>query len=194
MSTSRMYLAQGTSPDRLTLQCGNIRLENTQTSARQTRKRPQHARPRRSLLSYLPGLVMIISVPMSWKVFQSSGSSRVSLMLPCRYASGAIEGGAAPLKPGFKSADQEKLSKSRFLEGKKRQTEETSPLTVCMLQRSNTGQARRSRNCSVAQVHEEERIQLRKQMVTGLLQEVTMTFKGSRGSGRGQGDLSQPLK
>lgn len=62
---------------------------------------------------------MIISVPMSWKVFQSSGSSRVSLMLPCRYASGAMEGGAAPLKPGFKSADEEKLSKSGFLEGKK---------------------------------------------------------------------------
>lgn len=37
-------------------------------------------------------------------------------------------------------------------------------------------------------------IQLRKQMVTGLLQEVTMTFKGSRGSGRGQQDLPQPLK
>lgn len=31
---------------------------------------------------YLPGLVMIISVPISWKDFQSSGSSRVILMFP----------------------------------------------------------------------------------------------------------------
>lgn len=70
---------------------------------------------------------MIISVPMSWKVFQSCGSSRVSLMLPCRYASGAMEGGAAPLKPGFKSADGEKHSKSCFLEGKKKEKQKKKP-------------------------------------------------------------------
>lgn len=56
-----------------------------------------------------------------------------------------------------------------------------------MLQPPNTGQAGRSRNCSVARVRGEERIQLRKQMVTGLLQEVTMTFKGSRGVGGASG-------
>lgn len=56
---------------------------------------------------YLPGLVMIISVPISWKVFQSSRSSRVILMLPCRYASGpaAMEAGGAPLKLDFSSAE-----------------------------------------------------------------------------------------
>lgn len=119
MSTSRMYLAQGMSPDRLTLQCGNIRLE-TGKGRRQNTQTPPVGPSRRSPLPYLPGLVMIISVPMSWKVFQSSGSSRVSLMLPCRYASGAMEGGAAPLKPGFKSAEEEKLWKSCLLEEEKR--------------------------------------------------------------------------
>lgn len=50
MSTSRMYLAQGMSPDRLTLQCGNIRLDNTQTSAHEHASASTHVPPLSSVL------------------------------------------------------------------------------------------------------------------------------------------------
>lgn len=49
--------------------------------------------------SYLPGLVMIISVPISWKDFQRSESSRVILTLLWRNESepeAAVEGGGMP--------------------------------------------------------------------------------------------------
>lgn len=62
--------------------------------------------------SHLPGLVMIISVPIPWKVFHRSGSSRVILMLPWRYAGSgpaAMEDGGGPLKFGFKSGRRKRV-------------------------------------------------------------------------------------
>lgn len=91
MSTNKMYLAQGMRPDRLILQCGNILLEkHGKRRVRKRKKKKTQLNRRPNILnlhvvllsSYLPGLVIIISVPISQKVFQSSGSSRVSLMLP----------------------------------------------------------------------------------------------------------------
>lgn len=63
-------------------------------------------------LSHLPGLVMIISVPMPWKDFQRSESSRVILMLlPWWKCSGppAMEDGGM-LKLGFISRVKEKVN------------------------------------------------------------------------------------
>lgn len=94
--------------------------------------------------SHLPGLVMIISVPIPWKVFHRSGSSRVILMLPWRYAGSgpaAMEDGGGPLKFGFKSGRRKRVitAEVRRQEGREESVEAKnppghSPLMDCMLQ------------------------------------------------------------